>query len=163
MQPIYIITNITWASGSPYFSNVSTLWEVRHSNPTDSKIFYQTTRCHVAAHAWATWHHPIRQVCHVSNCHFPTSATQLSNQHIPHQHFHVWVHTPTTSFCTDCMDCKVNKFMLVWKNGKNTISHSSDIHLNPFEVCGVREGEAYTPVCFVVIPSNLCFGLNFDP
>jgi len=48
MPPIYIITNITWASGTPYFANVLTEWEVQGSKPADSKIFYQTTRYHVA-------------------------------------------------------------------------------------------------------------------
>jgi hypothetical protein len=67
---------------------------------------------------------------------------------------------PTMSSCTDC---KVNKILLVWKNEHNVISHSSDVHLNPFKFLWVREDEAYTPVRFEVIPSTFIFGLIFYP
>jgi hypothetical protein len=54
-------------------------------------------------------------------------------------------------------------FLLIRQIEQNTISHSFDVRLNPFEVRWVREDEAYTLAHFEVIPNTFISGLNFDP
>jgi hypothetical protein len=43
------------------------------------------------------------------------------------------------------------------------ISHSYDVHLNPFKLCWDHEDEAYACVHFEAIPSTLIFEQNLIP
>jgi hypothetical protein len=98
-------------------------------------------------------------------------ATLLSNKNLPCQlvesvdsHLYGHATSPVWSCHVTCTDCTVNKFFLpVWKIEQNTISPSYSVCLNPFEVCWVRDDEAYVPVRFEVILSTLNFEQNLIP
>jgi hypothetical protein len=88
------------------------------------KIFTPTTTgCHVAAHAWATWHHPICQKpCHVSKpihpcvCQlnaFPRHIFTLPHHHLPCPHATSVVRPCHVITCTDCT---VNNFFACLAN-----------------------------------------------
>jgi hypothetical protein len=54
-------------------------------------------------------------------------------------------------------------FLHVCRFEQNAISISSDVRLNPNELCWVRDDEAYALVRFEVIPSTLNFEQNLIP
>jgi hypothetical protein len=90
--------------------------------------------------------------CHISMCsqsavHVTLPCVSMVSFHvnstyIPHQH---------------CTECTVSKKFLIWKRGKNAISHSHDVCLNSFKLCSYHEDEAYIHVCFEAIPSTFIF------
>jgi hypothetical protein len=63
-----------------------------------------------------------------------------------------------------CMDCIVSTFFLpICRFEQNAISLSSDVRLNPNELCWVRDEETYAPVRFEAIMSTLNFEQNLIP
>jgi hypothetical protein len=84
-----------------------------------------------------------------SSCQLITSA-----QWPVHVTFLVWDRTMPRQHCTNCT---VSKILHVWKNRQNTISHSYDIHLNPFQLNWDLEDETYAHVYFEAIPITLIF------
>ena len=54
-------------------------------------------------------------------------------------------------------------FLPVCRFEQNAISLSSDVRLNPNELCWVRDDETYAPVRFEAIPSTLNFEKNLIP
>jgi hypothetical protein len=125
---------------------------------------------HVAAHDWATWHHFIssnEDTCQlhigpfVRNLRYPVTCQLIVRS------CHVSCMVPATSAVrpchVSCMDCTVIKFLPVWQNGKNAISQSYSVSLNPFELRWAREVEAYAPIHFESILSTFNFEQNLIP
>jgi hypothetical protein len=114
----------------------------------------------VVTHVWATWH----QTIHLDNA---------TCRHPIHHQLSTWF--PATCrtalprvvwYCHVSIrtDCTVSTFFLhVCHFEQNVISLSSDVRLNPNELCWVRDDETYAPVQFEAIPSTLNFEQNLIP
>ena len=136
--------------------------EVTGSNPVDSnKVLYKQpiTRCHVAAHDWAIWKRTTNQILpHVAMSFvyiWQLSATQP---------YHVSYGLPRQqSYGLYGMYSQHPFFLHVCHFEQNAISLTPDIHLNPNDLCWVRNDEAYSLVRFEAIPSTLNFEKNLIP
>jgi hypothetical protein len=127
--------------------------EVTGSNPVDSnKVLYKQpiTRCHVAAHDWATWHHTTNQILPRVTMSF-IHICQLSATQPCHVSYGLPRQQPYGLYSQHPF------FLLVCHFEQNAISLAPDVHLNPNELRWVCNDEAYTPVRFEAIPSTLNF------
>jgi hypothetical protein len=129
------------------------------------------TRCHVAAHAWATWHHTTCKKLAMHLNLIRPRVTQFSNQNFP---CHLSKSSDTSPTMCEVVPFHVSMYGLyelysqqfffpIWKIEQNAISHSSDVHLTSFEMSLVRANETDAPICFEVIMITLIFGLKFYP
>jgi hypothetical protein len=91
------------------------------------------TRCHVAAHVWATWHRTTNQNCHVSsndsielfhvNDNSLTCQISIIPRRLPYQRI-VMTRRLYRLYSQ-------HFFLHVWRFEQIMISLSSDVHLNP--------------------------------
>jgi hypothetical protein len=139
------------------------MWvDVTGSNPVDSnKILYKQpiTRCHVAAHDWATWHHTTNQILPRVTMSF-IHIFQLFSTHPCHVSYGL---PCQQSYRLYELYSQHSLFLPVCHFEQNVISLAPDVRLNPNELHWVCNDEAYAPDQFEVILSTLNFLAKFDP
>jgi hypothetical protein len=133
------------------------MWvEVTGSNLVDSnKILNKQpiTRCHVAAHDWATWHRTTNQILpHVAMSFI--HIYQLSTTQSCHVSYGLPRQQPYGLYR---LYSQHPFFLPVCHFEQNMISLTPDVCLNPNKLCWVHNDEAYAPIRFEVILSTLIF------
>jgi hypothetical protein len=118
--------------------------EVAGSSPVDSPKFYHCQLKGVPCGSprlghVAPFHSAQMRTC-VGYAHWAICMTPRIPSHLPAQHTVMprKLYDPATSVVrpchVSCTDCTVIKFLPVWQNGQNVISHSYSVCLNPFEL-----------------------------
>jgi hypothetical protein len=116
--------------------------EVVGSNLANNITFKPISRRHVVAIDWATCRHPIRckQATSYANCPHDCLPRVIWPCHVlyglPRQH-------PYELYG---LYSQHNFFLFICHFEQNAISLSSDVCLNPNELCWVHDNEAYAPV-----------------
>jgi len=144
------------------FQSFPIVGEVQGSMPIDSANVKDHTQC-------ATWQ-PMSGPCGTKKFAKNVSICQsIIRPHVLSTYFQLSslaCHLPCVSRTMPCQyvwTVQSTIFLSVWQIEQNVISPSYSVHLNPFQVCWVREDEAYVLACFEVILRTLNFEKNLIP